>query len=133
MKRLVSLILAATAAIAGAQPITFSPTFETCLVDGNSIQRMYFHCGVSRIYFRPPRSWEVNGEPGNVVFHDRRFDDAIVRLENAPAGMPGAFDTLGLEEYRRIAVGLLPTEASGDAVRAGARRRARTRRGRATT
>lgn len=112
MKSLSFLIFSGTAAIAFAEPILFTPNFETRLVDGIAMKRMFFYCGSTEIYFRPSSSWEVTGWRDNVVFHDKRLRDATIKFENAPAGMPKAFDASGLEEYRKVASGLMPAEAS---------------------
>lgn len=105
-------VLAATATIASAQPIAFDPNYETSLTDGIPIKRMYFRSGNTKIYFRPPSTWEIGGWGEALTFRDKRIRDASIKFENGLVGIPKAFDEAGLEEYRKLARSRVAAEAT---------------------
>ena len=105
-------VMAALSSVAGrAETINFSPEYENSTQDGNPMRYLRFRCGPKKILLYPPKSWEIRGTSNAAYFSPQKTQFAEAKFENAPSGMPAAFDEKGLEGYRQVALSLIPRNA----------------------
>lgn len=96
------------------QAIDFTQRTIDLVEDGVPMRRMYFTDGTERIYYRPHASWTRFGEASAAKFRPKDSLDAMVRIENSPAGSARVpFDEAGRLKLRNMALSLAPGDASG--------------------
>jgi hypothetical protein len=95
----------------GAVPINFSPNYETSVQDGTPMRQLIFSSAGRRIAYRPRPKWQITGNVSALTIVPSDISEASAIIENAPEGLPPAFDATGLETYRKLVRGLLPNAA----------------------